>query len=146
MKSIAVIYWSGGGNTEKMSEKVAKGAKTEETTVTLQRVESFNVEKIAEYHALALGCPAMGNEVLEEDTMEPFVQVLEKLGLQEIPLALFGSYDWGGGQWMRDWEERMKKAGAKLVAAGLNVSGAPDDLALTECEELGKRLASAVTR
>jgi len=96
------------------------------------------------FEAFALGCPAMGNEVLEETEMEPFVQHLESQNLQGLPVALFGSYDWGDGQWMRDWEERMKKMGIRLIQEGLIIQGNPDQAGLDQCRELGKQLAIAV--
>ena len=89
----------------------------------------------------ALGCPAMGAEVLEECEMEPFVSDLEGF-VSGKNIALFGSYGWGDGQWMRDWVERMEAAGAKIVGGeGLMSHETPDDSVLAECENLGKQLA-----
>jgi len=130
----AVIYWSGTGNTETMAQAVAEGAGAE-----LFSVDDFSGDLTA-YDAIAFGCPAMGSEVLEEDTFEPFFADAEsKLSGKKV--ALFGSYGWGDGQWMRDWEERTKAAGAELVAEGLTVNESPDDNALADCKALGEKLA-----
>ena len=130
----AVIFWSGTGNTEAMAQAVAEGAGTDAVEVS-----AFSAD-LADFDAIAFGCPAMGDEVLEEDTFEPFfADNLSKLSDKKI--ALFGSYGWGDGQWMRDWEARVKEAGAELVADGLTVNEAPDDDALAQCKELGAKLA-----
>jgi flavodoxin I len=141
MQKIAIVYWSGTGNTEQMAEAVAAGAKTAETEVSLTEVGKAAQADLLQADAIALGCPAMGAEVLEEDEMEPFVQSLEP-GIAGKRLALFGSYDWGDGQWMRDWEERMKGCGATLVDSGLIVHGTPDEDGLSQCRELGRKLAA----
>ncbi|MBQ8923109.1 MAG: flavodoxin [Oscillospiraceae bacterium] len=130
----AVIFWSGTGNTEAMAQAVAEGAGTEAVEVS-----DFSAD-LAEYDAIAFGCPAMGDEVLEEDTFEPFfADSIAKLAGKKV--VLFGSYGWGDGQWMRDWEGRVKEAGAELLADGLTVNEAPDDDALAQCKALGEKLA-----
>ncbi|MGN0655686.1 MAG: flavodoxin [Ruminiclostridium sp.] len=131
----AVIYWSGTGNTETMAEAVAEGA----------GAELFNVSvfsgSIEDYEAIAFGCPAMGAEVLEESEFEPFFTGIEGQ-LSGKKVALFGSYGWGDGEWMRNWEERVKASGAVLVnGEGLIVNEVPDADALEQCRELGKKLA-----
>ena len=130
----AVIYWSGTGNTEAMAKAVAEGAGAD-----LFEVSEFSAD-LADFDAIAFGCPAMGAEVLEEDVFEPFFADSEaKISGKKV--ALFGSYGWGDGQWMRDWEDRAKAAGAELVADGLTVNEAPDDDALAQCKALGETLA-----
>ncbi len=130
----AVIYWSGTGNTEAMAKAVAEGAGAE-----LFSVADFSGD-IAEYDAIAFGCPSMGAEVLEEDEFEPFFTENEsKLSGKRV--ALFGSYGWGDGEWMRNWVERVKNDGAVLVAdEGLIVNEMPSDDDLENCRELGKKL------
>lgn len=138
---IAVVYWSGSGNTEAMAAAVAEGAKSAGAVVDLFQVSEVDAAQAAGYDALALGCPAMGAEVLEEAEFEPFYTDLEsKLGGKK--LALFGSYGWGDGQWMRDWQERAENAGALLCQEGLMAHEVPDAAALADCEALGKALAS----
>ncbi|MBR4100720.1 MAG: flavodoxin [Oscillospiraceae bacterium] len=131
----AVIYWSATGNTEAMAKAIAEAANAELYTVA---DFSGNVE---DYDALAFGCPAMGAEVLEEGEFEPFFTAVEgKLAGKK--LALFGSYGWGDGEWMREWESRCRAQGIALVNdAGLIANEMPDDDALAQCRELGKALA-----
>jgi flavodoxin short chain len=141
MKKIAVVYWSGTGNTQKMAVAVAEGAKTEGNEVSLWEVGQAPKEAVLQADAVAFGCPSMGCEVLEEGEMEPFIQSLEAENLSGKVMALFGSYDWGDGEWMRDWEARMKNCGVTLVDAGLIIQNTPDEAGLTKCTELGKKLA-----
>lgn len=142
MKITAVIYWSGTGNTQSMAQAVAEGAK-KGGTVVLKNVSDATAEDVTHADAVALGCPAMGSEALEESEMEPFVQALEAIHLAGKPFALFGSFDWGDGQWMRDWADRMRACGVKLVAEGLTIQDTPDEEGLAKCRELGEKLISA---
>ena len=131
----AVIYWSGTGNTEAMAKAVAEGAGAE-----LFSVSAFSGD-VADYDAVAFGCPAMGAENLEEGEFEPFFEGIESK-LSGKKGALFGSYGWGDGEWMREWAERVKNDGAALVNdEGLIVNEAPDDAALADCKALGAKLA-----
>ncbi|MBO5577242.1 MAG: flavodoxin [Ruminococcus sp.] len=132
----AVIFWSGTGNTEAMANAVAQGA-----GVSAQAVSAFSGD-LSEYDAVALGCPAMGAEELEDSEFEPFYTANEAK-LSGKPVALFGSYDWGDGEWMRLWADRAAAAGAKIVGGeGLIVNNTPDDEALAKCKELGEKLVS----
>lgn len=142
MKNIVVVYWSGTGNTQKMSVAVAEGARAGDNNVSVIEVGKATKEDVLQADAVALGCPSMGSEVLEEDEMEPFVQSLESENLKDKPMVLFGSYDWGDGQWMRDWEERMKALGVHLLGEGLIVQNTPDEDGITQCKELGSKLAA----
>ena len=132
----AVIYWSGTGNTEAMAKAVAQGAGVEAVSVT-----DFG-GNIADFDALALGSPAMGDEVLEESEFEPFFAGIEdKIGGKKV--VLFGSYDWGDGQFMRTWEDRVRAAGAAIVNdAGYIVNLEPDETDLAELRKLGEALVS----
>ena len=134
MMKTAVIYWSGTGNTEAMANAVAEGAGVDAVTVS---DFSGNVE---EFDALALGCPAMGAEVLEEDVFEPFFTEIEsKLSGKKV--FLFGSYGWGDGEWMRNWQERVTAAGAELVTdEGYTVNEAPSDDDLAKLKAIGAEL------
>lgn len=132
---IAVIYWSGTGNTEAMAKAVAEGAGAELFTVS-----EFSGD-VSEYEALAFGCPAMGAEVLEEGEFEPFFADIESR-LSGKKVALFGSYGWGDGEWMRDWADRVRNTGASLVNdEGLIVNDAPSDDDIESCKALGAALA-----
>jgi flavodoxin short chain len=141
MKKVLVVYWSGGGNTEAMAKAVAAGAGDGGAEVTLKPVGGAAAEAVKEAEALAFGCPAMGDETLEETEMEPFIAGLTQAELGGKPLGLFGSYDWGDGQWMRTWADRMKGLGAQLDGEGIIAQLEPNEDALVKCRELGKRLA-----
>ena len=130
----AVIYWSATGNTEAMAKAVAEGAGIEAASVS-----DFSGD-IKEYDALSLGCPAMGDEVLEESEFEPFFASIDG-ELSGKKVLLFGSYGWGDGQWMRDWEERTKAAGAELIGGeGYIVNDEPTDDDIEKLKELGTKL------
>lgn len=140
--SISVVYWSGTGNTQAMAEAVAEGIRSAGADSVVMEVSDADAAALAEEEAFALGCPSMGAEQLEELEMEPFVEMLEPL-VSGRKILLFGSYGWGDGEWMRDWCERMKNAGAVLVREeGVTANDAPDDEALEECRAAGKELAS----
>ncbi len=139
----AVIYWSLTGNTEQMANAVFEGAKEAGADVVLLKFSETSADDALAFDAVALGCPAMGNEVLEEGDVEPFFTEMEsKLSGKKI--ALFGSYDWGDGEWMREWEKRVSAAGGQLISGeGLIVNNEPDEFALGECKKLGQALATA---
>lgn len=139
--SVSVVYWSGTGNTQAMAEAVAEGIREGGAEAVLLEVGNSDAAALAGENAFALGCPSMGAEQLEESEMEPFVEALEPL-VSGKRILLFGSYGWGDGEWMRDWAERMKNAGAALIREeGLIANEAPDDEALEECRAAGKELA-----
>ena len=141
MKKVLVVYWSSSGNTEAMAKEIAAGAGDAGAEVLLKAVTETKTEMVAGAGALAFGCPAMGDEVLEESDMEPFISALGKAEVGGKPTGLFGSYDWGDGQWMRDWVERMKKLDAVVDGTGIIAQLEPSAEALAQCRELGKRLA-----
>ena len=140
MSKVAVVYWSSTGNTEAMADAVVEGAKEKGADVTLYECADFRPELVGEYYAIAFGCPAMGDEVLEEDEFEPMFSECEaKLSGKKI--GLFGSYGWGDGEWMHNWEDKCKEDGAVLVADGVICQEEPDDDAVESCKALGKALA-----
>lgn len=142
MDKIYVVYWSQSGNTQAMAEAVGKGITDAGKEAVVVYVGNASIEELKEAKGFALGCPAMGAEVLEEMEMEPFVCEVEGFAGGKT-IGLFGSYGWGDGEWMRDWEERMRSAGARLVnGEGVICREMPDEAALKECEELGKQLAA----
>lgn len=130
----AVIYWSGTGNTEQMAQAIADAAGAE-----LFAVSDFS-GSIADYDRIAFGCSAMGDEVLEEDEFEPFFASIEG-DLSGKTIALFGSYGWGDGEWMRTWEDTCRSDGAVLVCESVICCEAPEDDALAQCKKLGATLA-----
>ena len=139
MSKVAVVYWSGTGNTEAMAAFVAEGAKGKGADVVLLTSSEFDVSMMDNYDAVAFGCPSMGSEQLEESEFEPvFTSCEAKLGGKKI--ALFGSYGWGDGEWMRNWEETCQSDGAVLVGESVICNNAPDDEAAENCKALGAAL------
>lgn len=143
MKKVTIIYWSGTGNTEMMANAISEGVKDVGNPVDVVRVEDANKDMVVCSELLAFGCPSMGAEVLEEDLMEPFIESLKDIDFTGKKVALFGSYDWGDGEWMRDWEERIKGYGASVVDEGLIIHLTPDNDGVEKCKDLGDSLAKA---
>ena len=137
MSKVAVIFWSGTGNTEAMAGAVADGAKAAGAEAAL--LTCAEVNDISAYDAVALGCPAMGAEELEESEFLPMLEGIEP-ALPGKKVALFGSYGWGDGEWMRTWEARCAEKGIALAAASVTANEAPDDDALAACRALGAAL------
>ena len=138
---VGVIYWSGTGNTEAMAEAVRAGLEAAGQEVYFGRVEDASVEEALTFDKLAFGCPAMGDEVLEELDFDSFFMALEgKLSGKKI--VLFGSYGWGTGEWMDSWVVRAKEAGAVIVGTAI-ANYTPNTAAISACEDLGKQLAEA---
>lgn len=142
MSKVAVVYWSGTGNTEAMAMAVAEGAKGKGAEVSVITAAEFSPEQVGEYSAIAFGCPSMGSEQLEESEFEPMFAALEG-SLNGKKIALFGSYGWGDGQWMRDWAQRAQDDGAQLFSEeGLICNETPDDDVQAACRKLGADLAA----
>lgn len=133
----AVVYWSGTGNTQMMAEKIAQSAGADLFTAT-----EFDGEKMDAYDAVAFGCPAMGSEELEDTEFEPMFDTCRPK-LKDKKIALFGSYSWAEGEWMRTWEEECRRLGAQLVCDPVICFEAPDDDGLAACESMGKALMGA---
>ena len=134
----AVIYWSGTGNTQAMAQCVCAGAKEVGAAAEAFSADEFSADKAAEYDSFAFGCPSMGDEELESAEFAPVFEACTD-AIKGKKVALFGSYGWGDGQWMRDWEEDIEKKGAQLVGSVI-CCGEPDDDAQTQCKELGGKL------
>ena len=140
MSKIAVVYWSGTGNTKAMAVAVEEGAKGKGAEVSVLETSEFTSKQAGDFDGIAFGCPAMGDEVLEESEFDPMFTEVEK-ALSGKKIALFGSYGWGDGQWMRDWEDRCRAAGAELVSDSVISNDAPGDEETEKCRELGATLA-----
>ena len=142
MDKVIVAYWSQTGNTAAMAAAIGEGITEAGKEAVVTDISSVSMDDLQVASAFALGCPAMGAEVLEEGEMEPFVTEVEAFAAGK-KIGLFGSYGWGDGQWMRDWEDRMKAAGATVVGGeGVICQETPDDEALENCKALGKELAA----
>ena len=139
MSKIAVVYWSGTGNTEAMANAIADGARNAGASVEVFTADGFSASMMDDYDAIAFGCPSMGAEQLEESEFEPmFTDCQSKLSGKKI--ALFGSYGWGDGEWMRNWEDSCRDAGAELACDSVICQDAPDDEAEANCRSLGAAL------
>ncbi len=137
----AVIYWSGTGNTEAMANAVAEGMKAKGAEVVMYTPSDLDAAVVKSCSAVALGCPAMGAEVLEETEFQPMWDDL-KSNLAGKRVALFGSYGWGDGEWMRSWESDAQDAGVALAAESVLANNAPDADALAKCKALGEGLCA----
>lgn len=141
MSKVNIVFWSQGGNTEAMANAVGKGVTSAGAEAAVTFVGDASLEDLKESKAFALGCPAMGAEVLEESEMEPFVSDVESFASGKT-ILLFGSYGWGDGQWMRDWVERMENAGAKVIGGEEAIcQEAPDASVEEKLADFGKQLA-----
>lgn len=139
MKKMAIIYWSGTENTEKMAEAVFQGAKSAGADVTLYNVNQFASNDIETFDVVAFGCPSMGAEVLEETEFEPVYNDCRKK-LKEKTVGIFGSYGWGDGEWMRNWEQDLLQAGALLPEGYLIINETPDESGIENCKNYGANL------
>lgn len=142
MSKVAVVYWSGTGNTEIMAKAVAEGIEATGSIATLFTASEFNGSLIDEFDAVAFGCPSMGAEELEEYEFLPMFELV-KGKLEDKNVALFGSYDWGDGEWMETWEEEVRSLGANLINEGLITHLTPEVEDLDKCKRLGETLAKA---
>ena len=136
----AVIYWSGTGNTAAMAAILGKGIQDGGATAKVVSVEDIKADDLKDYPVFALGCPSMGNETLEETYMEDFVTEVESFASGK-KIGLFGSYGWGDGEWMRNWEDECRNAGAVLACDSVTCNDAPDSDCESACRTLGKQLA-----
>lgn len=141
MSKVAVVYWSGTGNTEAMANQVLAGAIEAGAEATLFTASEFDADMMDQYDAIAFGCPSMGAEELEDSEFQPMFTACEpKLNGKKI--ALFGSYGWGDGEWMRTWEQTCKGDGANLVCESVICNESPDSDGEAACQALGKALAN----
>ena len=141
MENIAIIYWSGTGNTEAMANAIGEGVTAAGKTALIMPVDQCSPDQLNAYSKIAFGCPSMGDEVLEESEFEPFFQQIEA-SLQGKKVALFGSYGWGSGEWMENWCSRVTNNGANLFSKGLILNETPDAEGLASCQEFAKQFSS----
>ena len=142
METVKIVFWSQGGNTAAMAAAVAEGVQEAGSKAEIINVSDASAADLQSMKGFALGCPAMGAEVLEEGEFEPFMESIDG-SISGKTIALFGSYGWGDGQWMREWTERVTGEGATVVnGEGLICQETPDDAMIEECKNLGKALAA----
>ncbi|MGH4123753.1 MAG: flavodoxin [Clostridium sp.] len=142
MKNIVIIYWSGTGNTEAMAQWIMEGSKNGDTNVRLLNVGDAKAQDVLNADAVAFGCPSMGTEELEESEMEPFIDSIASV-VNGKNTILFGSYGWGNGEWMINWQDRMEGYGAKVIAEGLIINYAAEKEGIEKCKEIGELLSKA---
>ena len=141
MAKVAVVYWSGTGNTQIMAEAILEGLKSGGADASLFTVSEFDKNTLSSYDKIAFGCPAMGSEELEPDEFEPFYASIEG-ELSGKNIALFGSYEWADGEWMKTWQDRAKTSGANVFEGeGLIIYDKPDDEGIEKCKAFGERFA-----
>ena len=140
MSKIAVIYWSGTGNTEAMAKAVAQGARGKGASAELLTPDAVQPSALSAYTGVALGCPAMGAEELEDSEFAPVWNACASV-MKAKKVALFGSFGWGGGAWMEQWEGEAASLGISLACPSVIAENAPDDAALANCKALGEALA-----
>lgn len=133
----AIVFWSMTSNTQAMAYAIKEGIKN---NCDIFEVSQADPQKIAEYDSIALGCPAMGAEVLEENEFEPFFNELLPL-LKNQKVFLFGSYDWGNGLWMKNWQETCKENNVNLIENGYIVNLEPDGEDLENLKKIGEKLS-----
>lgn len=136
--SILIIYWTGTGNTELMAEKIYDGILSTGTQVDMKFVTDATEDDINNYDKIVFGCPSMGIENLEEDDFEPYFEDIEHL-LQNKKIGIFGSYGWGDGEWMGEWEERILALEGNLFEQGFKIASTPDKNELEDCFAFGVR-------
>lgn len=137
---INIIYYSSTGNTEEMANLIAKGAKEEGAEVNLMTFGEASVDDVKNCDIVLLGGPAMGAENLEESEVEPFVESIEG-EVSGKKMVLFGSFGWGGGAYMTEWENRMEENGAELLEKEVVVQESPEGEDAEKLIELGKKIA-----
>lgn len=142
MSKVNVIYWSGTGNTKAMADAIVEGAKSAGADVELIEISDASLDHVKNCDVVALGCPAMGAEELEEDYFEPFVESMSDIS-KDKKMFLFGSYEWADGEWMDEWTERMKSYGANLVVNSLIAYDYPAEEDIEKCKSAGAELAKA---
>lgn len=140
MSKIAVVYWSGTGNTETMANAVLEGAKGKGADAVMLTPSEFDIAMISSLDGIAFGCPSMGAEQLEESEFEPMFTACQNQ-LFEKKIALFGSYGWGDGEWMRTWESNCNDVGIHLICDSVICNESPTEETLAACKALGEALA-----
>lgn len=144
MSKAVIAYWSGTGNTRAMAQAIAKGLRDAGTEADAFPVSDTTAAEVASYDNILLGCPSMNGELLEEREFEPFfLELRTKLSGKRV--GLFGSFGWGDGEWMRNWQDHVLLAGARLFEDGLVLNEAPDARGIKICEAFGRRFAQSQT-
>lgn len=139
MSKAAIVYWSGTGNTESMAMAIQEGVQAKGAEAAVFTAAQFDASRMDAYDAIAFGCPSMGAEELEETEFAPMFEAC-RAKLNGKKIALFGSYGWGDGEWMRNWDALCRNAGADMACDFVICNDAPDNEALVACRTLGGAL------
>ena len=144
MSKVLVVYFSQTGNTEAMAKAVADGVEAAGKEAKLVEAENASAADLEAARVFALGSPATGTEEIDDSYMAPLMDEIEG-SLSGKKVLLFGSYDWGDGEFMRSWEEKVTQAGAELVTgAGITANLSPDDAAVEALKKAGEELAALI--
>ncbi len=139
MSKVAVIYWTSTGNTEIMANKIFEGVKESGNDVGIFTCGTFNTAIVKDYDAVVLGCPACGSEELDESEFMPmFDSIKEDLIGKKI--YLFGSYGWGGGEYMKTFKEECESGGITIVGEPILSENTPDSAVEESCINFGKSI------
>ena len=141
MSEVIVAFWTGTGNTAEMAEYVAEGIREGGAEAKVVSVDDISAADLKDAKAFALGCPSMGVEELEESEMEPFMESISK-DISGKKIVLFGSYGWGDGEWMQNWEQRIKDCGGIIIEDSVICNEAPEEDNLNHLKSLGEKYAS----
>ena len=141
MAKAHIVYFSSSGNTEAMANFIAEGVRDAGGEAQVTPVDTASPSDLDDAAAFALGSPACGTEELDDSYMEGFVSELEaKVSGKKI--LLFGSHDWGDGEFMRTWQARMEAAGASILTGeGIITVLEPDEEAADKLRAAGAELA-----
>lgn len=140
---VSIIYYSGTGNTEKMAELIAEGVREKGSTANVVNVTGATAEDIQNADIVLLGCPSLGAEELDHDVFEPYLENNMDL-LRNKKVSLFGSYGWGDGQWMREWNDNMVSQGIEIFVSPLIVNETPVGDSAETCKQFGHSVVEAL--
>lgn len=140
-----IIYWSSTGNTEKMAQLIGKGLTEIAVDVAIKQVSESSCQDIEDSDIVLLGCSAMGVEEIDTSEMEPFIKTNGEAFVNK-KVALFGSYGWGDGEWMQDWETMMSDLGASIEVDSLTVNEMPVGDSELNCIEFGKDIGRKLAK
>lgn len=130
---ISIIYWTGTGNTQMMAETIVDTVEELGFNPIFEFVNDVDLLDVKESEWFFLGCPAMTGEDIEELEFRPFFESLKE-SLQDKNVVLFGSYDWGDGQWIETWSQEVEEAGGKVKEL-IKVQWNPEDEQLAMIKE-----------
>ncbi len=139
MSKVAVVYFSSTGNTEIMANKISDGAKEAGNETNVFSCSEFDVSTVNDYNAIILGCPACGSEELDDSEFLPMFEGI-KSDLAGKKVGLFGSYGWGGGEYMNTFKQECESSGIAIIGEPILAENTPDSDAEEQCINFGKTI------